>query len=177
MSSLDRIQITGTSCSGKTELARRLAPLLGAPHVDLDDLHWLPGWRERPAEEFRADVSRIVATDRWVIAGNYEKLSQDLTFPRTTTVIWLDYSFPVTFWRALARTARRIVTQEACCNGNRESLRKALLSRESILLWVIQTHGKRRRDYPARLARSDNAHLRVLQFRTPRETEAWIRTL
>ena len=174
MGSLDRIQITGTSCSGKSELARRLAPLLGSPHVELDDLHWLPGWKERPAEEFRALVSRIVATDRWIIAGNYDKRGQDLTFPRATTVIWLDYSFPLTFWRALARTARRIVMREPCCNGNRETLRKALLSRESILLWVIQTHGRRRREYPARLARADVAHLRVLRFRSPRETEAWI---
>jgi adenylate kinase family enzyme len=174
---LARIHVVGTSGSGKSELARRLSLLLGSPHVEIDDLHWLPGWQERPREELRASVSRIVATDRWILCGNYARHCQDLTFPRATAIVWLDYSFPLTFWRALKRTVRRVVTGEACCNGNRETLRKALLSRESILVWVIQTHGSNRRAYPLRFARPENAHLRVLRFRSPRETEAWTKTL
>ena len=171
---LRRVHVVGTSGSGKTELARRLSGILGAPHVELDDLHWLPGWRERPRDEFREIVAGIVAQERWIIAGNYETRAQDLTFPRATAIVWLDYGFALTFRRAVKRTFRRLVNGDTCCNGNRETIRRALFSRNSILLWVIQTHGRKRRDYPARLAGPECAHLRVFVFRTPAQTEAWV---
>lgn len=174
---LARIHVVGTSGTGKSVLAARLSAMLGAPLVELDDLHWLPGWRERARDEFRARLAAIVATETWVIAGNYESRGQDLTFPRATAVIWLDYGLPLTFLRALRRTVRRWVRGEECCNGNRESIARALFRRDSILLWVLQTHGRRRRQYPARFALPENAHLRKLVFKSPRELEAWLREL
>ena len=52
--------------------------------------------------------------------------------------------------RAMAcvrRTIRRVLTQEELYSGNRESLRMAFLSRESILWWVITTFHRRRKRY------------------------------
>jgi adenylate kinase family enzyme len=173
---LERIQVIGTSGTGKSELARRLSARLAIPHVELDDLNWLPGWRERPADEFRARLLEVVARQRWIIAGNYEHKAQEVIFPRATAIVWLDYRFAVTLWRTLRRSVRRIALREECCNGNRETIARAL-SRDSILLWVLHTHGPRRRATPERLARPENAHLRKLVFRTPRETAAWLRQL
>src|SRR6476659_9383882 len=53
MPALQRIAVVGTSGSGKTTLARQLSGRLGLAHVELDALHWDPGWAPTPAEVFR----------------------------------------------------------------------------------------------------------------------------
>ncbi|MDE2841397.1 MAG: AAA family ATPase, partial [Chloroflexota bacterium] len=58
---MERVVVVGTSCSGKTTLARQLSRALGAPHIELDAIHWKPNWQSRPAEEFRQLVSEAVA--------------------------------------------------------------------------------------------------------------------
>ena len=39
-----RVNVVGTSASGKTTFARALAERLGVRHVELDALHWQSGW-------------------------------------------------------------------------------------------------------------------------------------
>jgi adenylate kinase family enzyme len=124
---LSRVVVIGTSCAGKTTFAQRLARILGSPHVELDALHWGPAWTPRPA--FRDDVSAAVQHEHRVIDGNYSVV-RDLTWRRCTAIVWLDYSFPRVFARALRRTARRIITRERLYGGNRETLGKALFDRE-----------------------------------------------
>ena len=36
------------------------------PHIELDAIHWLPNWRERPTVEFRELAALAVAGDQWV---------------------------------------------------------------------------------------------------------------
>ena len=45
---LTHVVVVGTSCSGKTTLARRLARILASEHVELDSLYWGSGWTPRP---------------------------------------------------------------------------------------------------------------------------------
>ena len=106
---MKRVVVIGSSCSGKTTLARRLAQVLNAPHVELDALHWGPNWTERPTEVLREAVSERVAGDSWVVDGNYTKV-QDIVWPRATDAVWLNYPFPLVFGRALWRTLSRAVT-------------------------------------------------------------------
>jgi adenylate kinase family enzyme len=141
-----RVVVIGTSCVGKTTFAQALARMLNFPHVELDALHWQANWIPRPPEEFRALTAEALAKDCWITDGNYGGV-RDLVWSRATTVIWLNYSFPVVLWRAITRTIRRVLTQEELFSGNRESLRMAFLSRESILWWVITTFHRRRRQY------------------------------
>jgi hypothetical protein len=124
--------VIGTSCVGKTTFAQVLAQIMNFPHVELDALHWQPNWTPRPPEEFRALTADALAQGCWITDGNYGSV-RDLVWSRATTVIWLNYSFPIVLWRALTRTIRRVLTQEELFSGNRESLRMAFLSRESIL--------------------------------------------
>jgi adenylate kinase family enzyme len=173
---LRRVVVVGTSCSGKTTFARRLADLLGCPHVELDALHWAPNWVERPDEELRASVAEAVAAERWVVDGNYHVV-RDLTWARATHIVWLDFSFPVVFSRALGRTIRRSVSGEELFAGNRETLRQSFLSRESILLWVLATYRRRRRLYGGLMRESPWPALRWISFARPVDAESFLRGL
>jgi adenylate kinase family enzyme len=102
-SSFDRIVVIGSSCSGKTTYAQRLAAILGTPHIELDALHWLPDWVQRPADDFRNLVANAVSREKWVVDGNYGK-ARDVIWPRATCIIWLNYGFPTVMARALRRT-------------------------------------------------------------------------
>jgi len=80
---MKRVIVIGSSCSGKTTLARRLAELLGSPHIKLDALHWGPDWSEVPRERFRAALEKRVEGDRWVVDGNYSAV-RDIVWERAT---------------------------------------------------------------------------------------------
>jgi adenylate kinase family enzyme len=169
---MNRISIVGTTGSGKTTLAAELARILGCPHIELDALNWRPGWTAVPSDVFRQDVVEAVETPRWVTEGNYRSV-RDLVWERADCVVWLNYRLSLILTRLLRRTARRIVTAEPCCNGNRESLR-LVLSRDSIVLWALQTHGRRRREYPAQLSHCAAQGKTVVIHRSPKETRAWL---
>ncbi len=119
MSEFHRIVVVGSSCCGKTTFAKRLTELLQIPHVELDALHWGPNWQPRPLDEFRrlvqaflslpgrgqgeGHVSNANSQDSWIVDGNYS-IVRDLFWPRATQVIWLNYSFPTVFRRAVSRS-------------------------------------------------------------------------
>lgn len=170
-----RVNVIGTSGAGKTTFAAGLASLLGVPHVELDALHWEPNWVEVPDEVFRGRVGAATLADGWVVDGNYS-VARDLVWPRADAIVWLDYAFPLVLWRSLRRTLRRALAAETCCNGNRESLRRAF-SRDSILLWVVQTYGRRRREFLAALPTLIDQGREVVVLRSPREARRWLADL
>ena len=166
-----RIVVTGTTGSGKTTLARAVAAKLGLPHAEQDAWNHLPGWQEAPLEQFRAAVDAFTAQAGWVMDGNYTK-ANDIGWARADTLIWLDYSGGLVFWRLFTRTLRRGYTREELWNGNRESLGPNLLSRDGILAWFFRTHWRHRREKAGKLAAYP--HLQVIRFRTPGEAEEWV---
>ena len=172
----DRVVVGGTTGSGKTTLAREIAAVIGAPAVELDALHWEPHWTEAETPVFRARVEQALAGGRWVVDGNYGK-ARDLTWGRAELLVWLDYSIARIFWQLAHRTTRRVVTREELWAGNRERVRTAFMSRESLFVWALQTHWKKRREYPETLRRPEYARLRVVRLRAPRETRAFMRDL
>jgi hypothetical protein len=169
---MDRVNVVGTSCSGKTRLARELARRIDAPHVELDALFWGPGWTPVPASTFRARVDSAVAADRWVIDGGYSPI-RDLTWSRADTVVWLDYPMPLVLARWARRTVSRVRSGEEFWpgTGNRETIGH-VLRRDSLLWWIVRTHRSRRR----RLGRAleERPDLRVVRLRSPREARAWL---
>lgn len=174
---MDRINLTGVSGSGKTTLARRLAQQLDMPHVELDALFWGPNWTETPAPIFRPRVDRALSGPRWVADGNYTSHARDLIWSRADTVLWLDYSLPVILVRLTRRTIGRAAAREELWSGNREQWRSVLFSRHSLLLWAVQSYPVRRREMRELVQRPEYAHLCVVQFRTPRETDKWLSNL
>jgi len=172
--SMDRVMVVGTSCSGKTTLAMRMAGVMDAPHVELDSLHWGPSWTEPPLEEFRKTVARTVEADRWVVDGNYGKV-RDIVTARATDAVWLDYPFMLVFGRALKRTVKRIAGRKELWAGNRETFRGAFMSRTSILLWVIRTHRRHRRLYPVLFG--PDSGVRLHRLRRPRDGDNLVRAI
>jgi adenylate kinase family enzyme len=171
-----RVVVVGNTGSGKTTLARHLAAKLGLPHVELDALHWEPDWQEAPLDVFRARIVKALSGDGWIVDGNYGKV-RDIVWPRADTLIWLDYPLHVSLRRLIPRTLRRALTGEVLWGNNRESARVTFFSRDSILLWALTSHRRRRKSYPLLLVQAQHAHLTVLRFRSPHATAAWLARL
>jgi len=176
--SYKRIVVVGTTSSGKSTLAKRLADKLCADFIELDALHWEPNWKEANLEVFRDRVQTAISSQVWVVAGNYHVVC-DLIWPRAEAVIWLDYSFPVVFWRLLTRTIRRGITQEELWNGNREKFwwHLKLWSDESLFHWLFKTYWRRKREYPKLFAETHHSHLRIFHFKSPNRTKEWLSKL
>ena len=170
---LDRVVVVGTSCSGKTTFARHLSELLQARHIELDAIHWKADWEPRAPAELRHLVEEAVSDERWIVDGNYGAV-REVTWPRATAVAWLNYPFWLVFSRALWRTVRRVSTREELYSGNRESFRGAFLSRDSILLWIISSHWRHRRDYRRLRETEHYPELRFFEFRRPKEASIFL---
>lgn len=166
-----RVVVGGETSAGKTTFSRSLAGRLGVPAIELDALFWGPGWSKPAPEAFRARVAAAVAADAWVVDGNYSVV-RDLIWPRADTFIWLDPPFRVLLWRLFRRTNRRIRTGEKLWSGNRETIRNAYLSTDSLYVWLVRAHGRHHRAWPAAIA--EHPHLQVLRFRSPRQAAAWL---
>ncbi len=166
---LARIAVVGTSCSGKSTLAGRLATSLECPRVELDELHWGPGWSTDSTDAFRRKVDVALEPARWVCAGNYSAV-RDIVWRRATTLVWLDLSFVLTFSRATRRTARRTLLREPVCGDNREPW-LGFLDAEWIPYWVVRTWARNRRRIPALAQSRAFAPLDLVVLRTRAEVE------
>ena len=118
-----RIAIVGTTGSGKTTLAKALAENLGVPHVELDAFYHGPNWLQSPKDEFRKLADAATLEGSWISDGNYH-LARDIVWPSATTLVRLDYSFPIVFLRLFKRTMLRGILGTELWNGNREGLRR-----------------------------------------------------
>jgi adenylate kinase family enzyme len=173
--SFQRINVIGTSGSGKTTFARRLAQALGLPYYEMDALFWKSGWREVSDDEFFEKVEEITARPAWVLDGNYAK-TQPIKWKRVEQVVWIDPPFLRTVCRVTARTIRRGFTREELWpgTGNRESLAQAFLSRKSIIWWAIRQHPRHGAKYPALMASSEYAHISFVRLRSDAQVQRFL---
>lgn len=170
---MQRVAVLGPSGAGKTTLSRRLARVLGVPHLELDGLHHQPGWTELDRDEFRRRVAAVVAGDGWVVDGNYGRV-RDLVLARADTVVELRPRRLLVLGRVLRRTCRRLLLRQELWNGNRERLRAVLsLNPErSIVAWAWLMHGELDEEHTALRSAAPPDQAWVL-LRTRREVRAW----
>lgn len=173
-----RFVVYGTTGSGKTAVAGAISEQLGLPVIELDALYHLPGWQVRPVEEFR-DAAELYLDEYestgWVCDGNYSRLRETI-LPRADVVVWLRPPFRVLFWRLLCRTLRRGIRGELLWGTNRETLHKALLSRDSILLWAFTSHRRMNRGIARDLVRIEH-RARVVQLRSNEDVTRFLDSL
>lgn len=121
-----------------------------------------------PEPEFRAQVSELVASDRWVVDGNYSAVREDMVWPRADAVIWLDLPRREVMRQVARRTARRVLLRQELWNGNRESLRN-VFSRDpdrSIVMWAWAQHSTYHDRYLAAASDPRWAHLEFIRLRS-----------
>jgi adenylate kinase family enzyme len=170
---LRRVNVKGTSGSGKTTFAQELARRLGVPYVELDALHWAaPGWQEPTDEDFCTSVrdSIAAAPDGWVIDGNYERKLGDLVIDQADTIVWLDLPLWVKLRRLWLRTMERMRREDELWGGNRESWRDAFWGRDSLFGWMLRTHVRQRREWPKRYGDDP----RFVRLGSAAEARAWL---
>jgi adenylate kinase family enzyme len=169
-----RILIYGVTGSGKTTLAKQIGEITGLPwHSADDEIGWLPNWSERPRDEQRELAVEIAASEKWVLDTAYSHW-RDVILPRTELIVALDYRRPVSLARLLRRTARRIVTGELACNGNKESLRQAVSS-DSIIAWHFRSFTRKRQQIAT--WQTDPTAPPIVRLRSPRLTGEWLSAL
>jgi adenylate kinase family enzyme len=167
-----RVNVKGTSGSGKSTFGEELARRLGVPFIELDALHHGPNWAEPTAEDFRARVLEAMeaAPDGWVIDGNYEAKLGDTVIGAADTIVWLDLPLGVKLRRVWRRTSHRIRHDVELWSGNKEQWRTALWGRDSLFMWMIRGHFRHRRDWPRR----HGSDPRFVRLRSVAEAKAWL---
>ncbi len=164
----ERVAVVGLSGSGKTTLATELAGILGCPHVELDALHWGPGWTEAEPEAFRAAVDAATAGDRWVVCGNYWGKLGPRLWLRADTVVWLDLPMWLVQSRSVRRTLWRAVSRRRLWAGNRESF-SGLWADDALWRYNLEVRDRRRARYEQAMTDPQWSHISFLRLRSRSE--------
>ncbi len=167
-----RIWVRGVSCSGKTTLARKLSNELNLPHLELDQLFWLPDWIQRDREEFREILKDKLSSEDWVIDGNYSMIEQ-IMHDNWDFLIWLNPPFHVVLRRAFSRTFKRIKTKELVCNGNIETWKNFFTIDGNMIIWVLKTYRRRQKQ----LQEAKKQFSNVVEVRCESDLERFITNL
>lgn len=104
-SPLRRILILGPSGSGKSTVGKRIGRVLGIPAVHLDMHYWKPNWVETPKDEWPDKVKELIASETWVMDGNYTSTLK-MRAEVADTIIFLDMTRRSSYFRVVARYLR-----------------------------------------------------------------------
>ena len=165
---MKRINVVGTSASGKSTFSKALAQQLHLTYIELDDLFWLDDWQESSDQAFFKKLQQKIdqASDGYIIDGNYTRTKQ-IKWKDIDTIIWLDLPFHVNVYRAVKRAIYRAVSKQKLWNSsNNQETFKKLFSRESIILWMMKTHRKNRKQYLEMMQSNEWSHIHWIRLRS-----------
>ncbi|MHA1435749.1 MAG: hypothetical protein ACTSO7_18065 [Candidatus Heimdallarchaeota archaeon] len=101
-----RVSVYGSTCSGKTTLAKKLGKILDSKTIHLDDIFWGPNWEKPTRDSFENLVRKELAADKWVSDGNYSWV-RNYVLDRATFAVILVLPLPLIIWRLIARSISR----------------------------------------------------------------------
>ncbi|MBK9324387.1 MAG: hypothetical protein IPM97_15790 [Bdellovibrionaceae bacterium] len=176
--SQNKINVVGTSGSGKSTVSKRLSEILKVPYIEMDKIFWGPNWYWPSDEEFFIKLKDAIRGESWVLDGNYTR-TIPIKWKNVDLVVWLDYPFSTTLIRAVKRAFLRSLRKEELWEGtgNRESFRKSFFSKESIILWTIKTHGQVRKKYESYLNDPRFSHIKFIRLKSDLEVEIFLANL
>lgn len=162
-----RILIIGSSGAGKSTFAYRLGQLLNLEVLHLDAFYWRPGWVETPKAEWRVKVEELIRRDAWIIDGNYSG-TLDIRLAACDTVIFLDLSRLLCFWRALKRRVMyRNKSRPDMAEGCREKFDLEFAR------WIWNYPSRSRPGVVAMLA-ANSIGKKIIRLRTSAEVKAFL---
>jgi adenylate kinase family enzyme len=100
---VERVLIVGCPGAGKSAVAKSFATKTGLPVIHLGYHYWQPGWAPSEKEIWREKVLSLAAQPRWIMDGNYGS-TFDERLERADTLIHLNFSTWICFWRVIRRT-------------------------------------------------------------------------
>jgi len=175
MKSYKRINVIGTSGSGKSTLCEKISKKINAPHISLDQLFWAPNWKGTPDEVFFPRLEKALSVNSWVLDGKYERTTA-IKWKKVDVVIWIDLPFWLTLYQAVTRAFKRAWSKEELWpgTGNCESFRRSFFSRDSVILWTINTHHKTRETYSRVINDLQYKHIEFIRLRSRAQVNQFI---
>jgi len=172
---LNRINVIGTSASGKSTFSKKLADLLNSPHIEMDKIFWGPDWYWPPDEEFFKNLEKSISGSNWVLDGNYTR-SIPIKWQNVQTVVWIDLPFYITLYQSIIRTFKRSYSgKELWPNtGNTETFKKSFFSKDSIILWMIKSYFKVRKKYETLIINPKYSHINFVRLKSHKEIQLFI---
>lgn len=180
MTTLNRVVVLGSSGSGKTTVARRLASSINAPHLEMDSVFHRYGWADDAPDDFLPILEEFTRADRWVVDGNYTSHGvREVVWPKADTFVWLDTPRITAMRRVIGRTLRRVITREKLWGSVKEPFTN-LYSRDpykNIIVWTWTRHAHTRQNYEATLAAGSWAHATVYRLHTPGDVDRFLESV
>ena len=117
-------------------------------------------------------MSALTDAPAWIVEGNYSKLG-DITWDRADIVIWLDYRLPLILFRVTRRNLNRLFGRDQTASKPL-TWRGAFFGRRSVFANALRKYLRNRPKYEGQIAETAAGGVRVLRFRTPRQTGQWL---
>lgn len=175
-SKLNRINVIGTSGSGKSTFSKELASKLKLPYIEMDSLYWKDDWKFASDEELMENVRMATEGERWLIDGNYNR-TQPIKWRNVQTIIWLDYPFPLVFFRVLKRSITRLFDRKTLWGtNNQESFQKSFLSKDSIIVWMWTSYPNMKNRY-SKLFEKNTKDWQLIRLTSPTDTKKFLKNL
>ena len=102
---MKRVIVIGCPGSGKSAFSRELSKKTGLPLFHLDMMYWNDDRTRVDRDVFYAKLQDVLATDEWIIDGDYIS-TMELRMKRADTIVFLDYSLEICLQGASARVGR-----------------------------------------------------------------------
>ena len=175
LSQIQRINIIGTSGSGKSTFGRQLSKRLRLPFTEMDSVYWGPNWTERPDEEFLAKVEAITEGSSWVLDGNYQRTTP-IKWRHVQLVIWIDLSLVRTLYRVANRSFKRSLNKTEIwpSTGNCETFRKSFFSRQSVILWANSSYKANKQTYCEMMESREYDHIWFVRLSSKRAVRSFL---
>ena len=173
------INVIGTTGSGKSTFARKLARQLELRPIEMDDLFWLDDWQEPTDGVFFEKLKNKMdrTTGGWVLDGNYTR-TMSLKLVKIDTIVWLDYSFSRNFFHLMKRSLFNLISQRKLWenSNNRESL-KLLFSKQSIFIWLIQQYPRNKAKYQMMMKDQKYQHIQFIRLTSPKQAAEFLQQI
>ncbi|QCJ70168.1 adenylate kinase [Providencia heimbachae] len=175
-----KINVIGTTGSGKSTLGKELAALFQVSYVELDAIYWKKNWQSSSDDELNQKLTHALnnAKTGWILDGNYSR-TIPIKWQTVDMVVWLDYSFLRTLYQSISRTITRILSQaELWSNtGNTETWRKAFFSRDSIIVWLFKTYHLNKKRNISYFIDPQYKHIQFVRLTSPAETRLFLQLM